>query len=84
MTKISNQPRRKEFQEIFVLKTDSPHRLLMKYYGAFQCVFKKTILFLGVKYELFVNLSRLSNKKDPFRYGNGSIFWRHNQIKRLK
>lgn len=65
MTKISNQPRRKEFQKIFVLKTDCPHRLLMKYYGTFQCVFKKTILFSGVKYEFFVNLSRFGNKKRP-------------------
>ena len=73
MTKISLHPRGKKFQMIFIMKTDCLHRLLIKYYGAFQCVFKKTILFSGVKYELFVNLSRLSNKKDPFRYENGSV-----------
>jgi len=32
-------------------------------HGTFQCVFKKTILFLGFKYEFFLNLSRFGNKK---------------------
>ena len=65
MTIISNQPRGEEFQKIFVLKSDCLHRLLIKYYGAFQLRFKKTILVSVVKYELFENLSRLRNKKRP-------------------